>query len=132
MRISDLSSYVCSSDLVLPAAFDFLQQVILHLPYCVAAHFPIIGVQHFLFPFQELRHAVLWQTKQIEDDIDRIFLRKFVHEVPLTAILECGNQVASALANLKFGRASSRDRVCTFVLISVVAVTLKNTNNHTL
>src|SRR3546814_8339522 len=78
---------------VLPAAFDFLQQVILHLPYFVAAHFPIIGVQHFLFPFTELRHAVLWQTKQIEDDIARIFLRNFVPEVTLTAILECGNQV---------------------------------------
>src|SRR3546814_1462160 len=39
---------------------------------------------------------------QIEDDIDRIFLRKFVHEVTLTAILECGNQVASAFANLIF------------------------------
>src|SRR3546814_5906388 len=39
---------------------------------------------------------------QIEDDIDRIFLRKFVHEVTLTAILECGNQVASALAHLIF------------------------------
>ncbi len=41
------------------AFLDHAHQIGFDLPHRVAAHFPVVRVEHFLFPHQKLGHAIL-------------------------------------------------------------------------
>src|SRR3546814_11601412 len=99
MRISDWSSDVCSSDLV-KAHNDF------RTPHRIDIHTP---------------HSASRIRSELVSSacIDHRMLRAFLAEsTPPTAR-------RSLCSNHEIGRASCRERVCQYVSISVVAVTLK-------
>src|SRR3546814_17653411 len=98
MRISDWSSDVCSSDLLRPL--------------------PRIG----------------GAERRLGEDIVVIFVDDRALDDRRAVVQQRGNDAARVelsvfrrvMLELEIGRASCRDRVCQYVLISVVAVSLKN------
>src|SRR3546814_5454285 len=100
MRISDWSSDVCSSDLAAAGATAaFLVNAIFFLPMIVA--------------------LLLWRRVQEPS--------RLPPEKLMRAIISGGRYVlhSPSIRPIKIGRASCRERVCQYVYISVVAVSLK-------
>src|SRR3546814_15053235 len=97
MRISDWSSDVCSSDLALDdGLFDLEQQ----------------ADRELQMPFGDEHDVVV----QLGNDLARIGARLLDRDA-------LGERVALA-RHVEIGRASCRERVCQYVLISVVAASL--------
>src|SRR3546814_13136571 len=110
MRISDWSSDVCSSDLrrlLRPAAGDDRPDGRRALPAPRPARRPVARRRH--------RRAV-----------------RLAARLNARAGLEVAGRQASPRTALKIGRASWRERVCQYVLISGVALSLKNTHRRKL
>src|SRR3546814_18529752 len=109
MRISDWSSDVCSSDLRSIEAIPVLTSMSL-----LVAELVHDALDSFAARDAELAVRVTVRDKNVDDFYKSIFrtLVTFMMENPK-----------------KIGRASSRERVCQYVSISVVDVTVKNKNN---
>src|SRR3546814_12726964 len=102
MRISDWSSDVCSSDLMIGDPAFFLDDLV--------GDEQLFGAQRARLP------------QQHDLPPDRLF-----DDVALRRLL--GSRVAQPhQLGDEIGRASCRERVCQYVSISVVAVSLKKTN----
>src|SRR3546814_18746196 len=104
MRISDWSSDVCSSDLWVPAGG---------------------GTMHACY--LEITMGVL--DPQSLEVTTRLLTSRF----DITCLLEKGEDIPILFSTRnrleEIGRASCRERVCQYVSISVVAVSLKTTTN---
>src|SRR3546814_11241229 len=110
MRISDWSSDVCSSDLVSKYAD--------HLPLYRQAQI-------------YARQGVSLDRSTLADWVGRAaFLLRPVHARLLETLKASGKLFADETPP-RFGRASGRERVCQFVSIPVVPVSLKQKQLHT-
>ena len=77
-----------------------MRQVILDRTDTGAALLQRFGVQNLVFPLKELIEPFLRQTQQVQHDVDRVLLRKLLHEVAFTAVLERADQAIGAIAQL--------------------------------
>src|SRR3546814_15487724 len=103
MRISDWSSDVCSSDLSLERALGFVGFAEVHRLVGVAAAGQLAGLRLRFYPMD---------GRQLQ-----------LHALFVAVLME-------ELAHPEIGRAPCRERVCTYVWISVVAVSLKKKRQH--
>ena len=78
--------YVVVARIVAPI-LNLLLQVIHNLSHGIATHFPVVGMQHLLFPDQELGQALLRQAKKVEHDENRIAFGKFIDEVTVARLV---------------------------------------------
>src|SRR3546814_19954346 len=97
MRISDWSSDVCSSDLLRPQ-------------------------QNWRYELEANQSLGKWGSTKIQ--FVYVDAEDFVDVVPVDGGESVGN-IPRAWAAAEIGRASCRERVCQYVYISVVAVSLK-------
>src|SRR3546814_13772042 len=112
MRISDWSSDVCSSDLV-----------------CLQSHYDL--------PVTCCDFCIILRTHVHEQHpgCDQARLQPPIASRPLQGDLDIVNVTLPYIAmavniSIKIGRASCRERVCQYVSISVVAVSLKKKNTY--
>ncbi len=87
-----------------PAGLYLLHQIVFDAAHGIAAHFPVVTVEQFLFPFQEFGHPILRQTEQVEHDEDREFFGEVGDEIARALVLELVDQGAGALAHLVLQR----------------------------
>src|SRR3546814_17268043 len=106
MRISDCSSYVCSSDLQRTA--------------------------HRITSPWKWRHLKSVIVPSVQSPPSMLKLHDFCNRASQAISMMIVHPVAVLIAPvLQIGRASCRERVCQYVYISVVAVSLNNKNKTT-
>src|SRR3546814_12634817 len=123
MRISDLSSDVCSSDLLhlgngLVRSYSLLNDPAENHRYVIAVQKEVDGRGGSLYMHDALG---VGDTLKVDCTENRFEL---CEDAKLSVLIAGGIGIPPLMA-MEIGRAACRERVCRYVEISVVAVTLK-------